>query len=313
MGFYNRFQQSALPRLRLEPRPSLGELFLLRGLTIAGSTVSILVLVYWPTIVQTTGEWLYAIFLNILVWLSVGYIAQLHFRKTPRYARAIGHIHFVLDAIRDVLATLRVLALDPDKDPEKMEEIVTDQLSDILTAIATAFSIVTGHNCAVCVKEVRGDEVRTIARDIFSSATRRRIDVKKNIEGQKIDDATGAQSVIRQTINHGSYYLGNDLPRLYKKGLYKNPGQHGDKWMLPYSSTLMVPIRYVPKHQRTPRVTDEPDQTVIWGLLCIDAPSRKCFRNSIDPDLAMAFADALFSMFSQAALMSRIELNSPSE
>lgn len=239
-------------------------------------------------------------YLLIIVVLLLLRIAITDTRKLHRYSDAAVHLHYVVHRTRNHLARLRV---DASAD-------LGEALLDIVNSAATAFSLVVGKQCRVCIKEVHSDEtVTTVVRDsLFSeenSAPNRIVHtLEKNTDF--INVWYGKDGCRR-------YFLENDLQRLWKAHKYKNSSfeEVGEpallpfgkvSWKLPYKSTAVFPIRYIhdarnwPPTQssvRAPATTSDPH---VWGFLCVDCAHSGVFKLPYIVELGGAFADALYIM-----------------
>ena len=257
--------------------------------------------------------------------LLLGFLVVVARRKLHRYARIMGHLHAISHTVRDSLATARTRLTDARLSPEESAKLLRASVTDILNCCATSFSIVTGHSCAVCLKEIDADgKVKTVARDIYSNVSRHRRDVEQNKQAHHYEDSSSTKHIIGTESHPGFFYLQNNLPRLYRQGRYENPaiakkitqaprrkllfGLTG--WALPYRSTLGVPVRFLPPGAENQPKSQSPVGNY-WGFLYIDSPSKNCFDVRFAPDLALSIADSLFSLFAQMKLMTQLEISNP--
>lgn len=155
-------------------------------------------------------------------------------------------------------------------------------------------------------------------------------------------DATSNQGVVTKKVNHPldrntdfsdlwygrngayRYYLSNNLIKKFKEQQYENTSFdiYGKPsvvsfgafsivkdWKLPYRSTIVWPIRYIPGSEKWPPDELKPDEKVsgaeIWGFLCIDCNSSNAFDDRYAPELGAGFADALYTLFAATKALAK--------
>lgn len=271
---------------------------------IAASVLSLLmapVFISNPDSVVKTVIWaLTALCASLLLYIYI-----FHKKKLHRYAQATYFSHYVNHTIRDILQS------DLGRN-EKLRETT----KDLLTAIAYCFSVVTGVKCRACILELHSNfELTVEARDSFSSSNAKDSQRKKErpnllSENTDFEDLWFAENGCQR------YFLSNDLPDLWNKGAYKNSSfeYYGKpdrirllgfnktiNWRLPYKSCLILPIRYISAFTPPPRESKEYTQPhwLYWGFLCIDSNKTNVFDERYSPELGGAFADALYTLFSE--------------
>ncbi len=290
-----------------------------RVLNITGSLSSVVALyIYFAVWSDFTSDTKYVIglsYMAFLVILLLSYIFVKETSKKHRFAQAVYHIHFVNHAIRDYLAGVQI----------GKNEQLSSVLDDIVDAISACFSIVEGRQCRCTIKEVKKEEppkISTVARDSISrvSSANTHQCTHAIIENTDFEDLWHGKS------GSSRYFLGKNLKKMWRNGKYKNSSfkVYGDpdrvdvlifswvtNWRLPYNSTLVWPIRFIPDHaywpptSGTPVASDDPRKVPhIWGFLCVDANTSKAFRSPQSAELGAAFADALYTLFRQVEMAS---------
>jgi hypothetical protein len=280
---------------------------------VVAGTASILGLFFgikWIPPGQTAS--VYAWYVIVLATGSLGYIVWLHNQKLHRYAQICDYVHFVNHTVRDVVSEL--LYRLENGTLTSLDEETKKATGDILNAIATTFSILTGTSCRACIKELSQESsmtyVEAYVRDQFSYKVQRggprcaseRVPVSENSDFEEMLSNPRMR-----------FFFENDLPRLWRRGKYRNSSLQGVipkmflgwiwGWPLPYKSTIVVPIRYVSGEQKTqyPAVGNQSQRRCYhyFGFLCIDSPRRNVFSTHYSVPLSSAFADVLYMFFSQ--------------
>jgi len=257
-------------------------------------------------------EKIFSFYLVALVTIVLTHSIIRERQKRHRYAEAILYLHYVNHRIRDCLEHVRIETTVSQLDINRLS-------SEILDAIKACFQLVTGKNCRTCLKSLDNNQIiETECRDSVSNNIR-----DNRAEGEQtpnhLEKNTAFKDLWYGVKGASRYFLCNNLTALYRKGNYKNssfdevgypemlPLPLGAKvvtnWSLSYKSTLVVPIRYIAKFDYLEG--GEASQQ-LWGFLCIDSKSRWVFDKTYCPELAGAFADALFILYSQLGEMSEI-------
>ena len=271
----------------------------------------------WPNDIVAI---IYAFFVGLLLFLSLGYIYLIHSRKLHRYAQAAAHWHHVNHKVRDDLAILANLAKKNELSKEIVRTRVSNTVNDILYAISACFSIITSAHCSVCIKEITEDKgvmyVKTFERDPIARENRERFDNSR--QRHPLEENTDYNVLWYCEPGYHKNFICNDLKRRWKVGEYKNTSfnLYGKRpkrdtvlgftvtrnWNLPYRSAFVIPIRYVePKVDPPPNI--DKDKWYYYGFLCIDCNSTKVFDKRRCPDVGGAFADILFIYFWQVDRM----------
>jgi len=138
-----------------------------------------------------------------------------------------------------------------------------------------------------------------------------------------LDDNTDFKSLWYREVGAIRYFLSNDLVELYRDGKYENSSfeevgtptvtchwqgfRFVKNWNLPYKSTIVLPIRYIPDNQIGEDINGDHKEYRFWGFLCVDCNSKNVFDKIYSPELGGAFADVLYMLFSQLEKMKKIE------
>jgi hypothetical protein len=147
----------------------------------------------------------------------------------------------------------------------------------MMANIKEIFDITSSDNsCAVCVKLLQGNDVRTLVRDSVSERPRsqtdgaRVFDYRRNTAFRTILDSNFKDSV----------YRSNDL----QNEIYENANLN---WRKLYNATLVVPIRIL--------LNEETNEARVIGFICVDNFKGGFTRTSVD--LLASFSDLLFHMW----------------
>jgi len=268
------------------------------------------------TIPLSVREFIFVSYLALIPILLLLYIFFKERKKLHRYSQSVFYMHFVNHVIRDYLKTLS------SGDKQNFEET----LLEILDAISNCYSILTGKRCRACIKELKNDlSLITVARDSHS---------RKNYHGTSKTDHPLEGNTDFYRLWYGTegcyrYFLSNNIASMYTADDYKNTSfaDYGkplvwskiitfvQKWPLPYKSTIVLPIRFIPDYNQWPPLrppkehkkvmeTESAKNPHFLGFLCIDSNSKNVFDEVHAPELGAAFSDALYTLFSQAHYIS---------
>ncbi len=262
---------------------------------------------------------IYAIFLVAVTISLAGYIFLIHSRKLHRYADIPPFTHHVNHTIRTVLTRTRQRMASGTLTSDDIEEIELSTTS-MLDAISHCFSILTGAQCGVCIKELQHGKhplLKTIYRDSLSMHARGLDDSQQ--APHPIEEDTPCYSIFRSMPSCDRGYICNNVPDEWLLGRYQSPSfaRYGGtpqslpilgmkivrQWNLRYKSTFVSPIRYRP-HNRSgghiPRPGPQFAQSIrYWGFLCVDAKKRNLFREERHRDVLASFSDSLFIYFNE--------------
>lgn len=266
---------------------------------IIGSFVGIISLVlylyYQPS---NPPEIVYSYFLIFLASSLLAYVMFREYKAYDRYSESILHIYYVQKIVKRYITSL------DQNDKERKELQIMSR--DIINIVSKCFSLLKSKNCNVSIKKVSSiGGITTFVRDSESESRYADSDKDESDVKHTIDNNTDFE-IIKNS--HKRYFVENNLPNLKKIGKYKNSSfelvgdpdlknRFGfikiDNWNLLYRSTMVVPIRYLTS-------SNDKAKYYYFGFLCIDSNSRNIFNKTIDPELAMIFADILCGLMSEA-------------
>lgn len=270
---------------------------LLIFITIASFIISLIQFKYSP---KNPPEYIYSIFLVLLVIFLIAYTYLRESKRYHRYGESIFYIHYAQQKIKEYSIILRE---SKQIDDEYLEKVC----KDILDIVSSCFSLLTSKTCQSSIKSINNKGIiSTFARNSNSNT---RYNNTKNRDEilHFLDNNTDFDFIKKE---YRRYFLSNNLKKLWKNKKYKNSSFDlvGDpkikdffgfskvtEWNLDYISTLVVPIRY----------TVSNTNYYYYGFLCIDANSRNIFNKKIDPELAIVFADILSTFMTQVGLEKR--------
>ncbi|MEQ8734707.1 MAG: hypothetical protein RIC29_07270 [Rhodospirillaceae bacterium] len=303
-------RQQLKQRLPRFARISFVDVFSIVG-TLASVSALTLVFLNVDEWSNSTKDIIFISYLFSIIVFLIAYILIKEHKKLHRYAQAAFHCHYINHVIRDYLSDLR-LGRQCD---------LKVNLIEILDSVSTCFSILTGRRCRASIKEVKSDlTIVTVSRDQLSP------NISNLSVVHELDENTDFHDIWYGVGGRIRYFLGNNLPTLWRDDQYKNTSFEiygkPDKfnllgfsfvrhWNLPYKSTLVWPIRYIPDYQHWPppkpglshtnsTVPDDRDVPHILGFLCIDCVSASAFDDVYCPELGGSYADALYTLFSQS-------------
>ncbi|WP_146851874.1 hypothetical protein [Brevifollis gellanilyticus] len=261
--------------------------------------------------------YVYACGLVLITSLSIGYAIFLQRKKLHRYADIAIYFHFVNHTVRDTLTWVRNRIRNNQFSEDDFEEIDL-ATNSIVDAIAGCFSVLTGTQCGVCIKEFAdGLSLRVALRDSLSKMTRGKPDPQR--QPHPITEDTPCNNVFFGADSCLRSFCSNDVVSLWRINKYSSPsfeiyggppetftlfGHRFVKgWKLHYKSTLASPIRFMRNRMNTSKLTisENPANSEFhyWGFLCVDAKKRHVFDIHRHPDVIAAFSDCLYIYFSE--------------
>lgn len=299
-------------------------------LSAAGSVASLagiyLAVSKWEALTDDDRYFYGITYLFALVCALLAFILVRESKKRHRFAQAIYHIHFVNHTIRDYLAGVQI----------GRHEALSTVLNEIVNAISAGFSIVEGRQCRCSIKEISREprpQLVTKARDAISRVS----SVNTQQYDHFLDANTDFLSLWNGAEGNVRFFRGVNLKRMWRRGEYSNSSfqAYGEpkridvlgygvvtNWNLPYNSTMVWPIRYIPDHSYWPPARGSTNKELgplerpdFWGFLCVDADTSRAFGSQQAWELGALFADALYTLFRQMAYMANQSplLQSPTE
>ncbi len=310
---------SAKIALYKDQLPKIKSLNVLKIYTIIGTTASLLA-IFLGFVFGREGkifsEYVFEIFLCIIVLLLIGYIYIRERLKLHRYAETVYFVHFVNHLIRDTLAYIQ------NNKPQDID----NRIQEILFAIATSFSILTGKTCTCVLEEMRPTnngsfEVVSVNKDFLADDVIDRMSKRDNFK-HYIDDNTDFKNLWYSINGCSRYYLCNNVRKEWKARKYqhsyfkiKDVGEPElvtflglfsfvTRWPLNFRSCLILPIRFIGDAEPPVSGSNSGKSTNgngwdFWGFLCIYCNSTKVFNHRYGPELGLSFADLLYVFLNQ--------------
>ncbi|MCG3199110.1 MAG: hypothetical protein GHCLOJNM_03619 [bacterium] len=226
--------------------------------------------------------------LLMVSWVLLG----VHFvrdHRRLRYGEALEDLHQAFHSLRD--AWFRV-------DLEDSEDSIQHFVRDSLQSLATAFSIVTGVHCRVCVKELVLDRGTSDPMRALQTRTWCR-----SADGDARDDDSRPEWI---TENTDFIQLVREPGRrcFFSNNLLGEPGYRNSHWESGgagndernYLSAIVWPIRKKHPGPRKHNGGFLASQDVI-GYLCLDSRAVGVFDFDRDVPMGAAYADAFYIFF----------------
>jgi hypothetical protein len=270
--------------------------------SIAGLAALAITFFRWDVLTSDTATKVLVSELSVLCLGLIAWVILTSIRKPHRYAQSVFYVHYINHIVRDQIAALESgQAIDPQ-----------ELLREIVDATAQCFSILTSKRCRCCIQEVRANkEVVTIVRDSVTTTQ------SPNQLPHRLEDNTDFSDIWYGRNGCPRFFYSKNLVKLWRAGKYRNTSfdNYGyqdtfslfgitvvTRWTLPYKSTIVWPIRFVPEGTAWPVLNDANLQSLpvekrpfLWGFLCVDCESRNRFDAIHAPELGAAIADATFS------------------
>lgn len=149
----------------------------------------------------------------------------------------------------------------------------------VLANIKEVFDVMTGDECAVCIKFLNEKlVVKTFMRD--SVSYRRRAIADRTLPEYQYHENTAFSQILdaRSPVSH---YLSNNL---LKETTYVNINK---SWQNYYNATVVVPVRLI--------VQKNPEKSNILGFICVDN-FKGNFRGEAAVDILASFCDSFFHL-----------------
>lgn len=241
---------------------------------------------------------------GLILWIYVTSIRKLH-----RYSQAVFYIHYINHVVRD-----QVAAIEAGQSADLRE-----LLHEIVDATAQCYSVLTAKRCRCCILEISPEkEVVIVVRDSITTTQ------SPNIVPHHLEDNSDFSDIWYGRNGCPRFFYSRNLVKLWRSGRYKNTSfeNYGNpetfsllgmtivtKWTLPYKSTIVWPLRYIPEGIQWPVLNAANLQQIppekrpfVWGFLCVDCNSRNRFDAVYAPELGAAIADATFTALHAARL-----------
>lgn len=265
---------------------------------------SIIALIFYFLDVNLSADGKFALYLISFFALTF-FIENLYLRVSLKRRASYGDaLPYINDGFKEIHELIRCNKLESD--------LIIAYLEKLCSELVSAFQIITGVKCAVCIKLLRisNEEqkatldnigVYTLIRDHNSKSNR---DFAVQDKENFLIDNTAFLSIFNHLgLPKGNYFFSNMLPlyKEYKNISFKHYGEPYSKkililgkviryirWTLPYKSTIVVPI--------CPGIQKQKIQNNFHGFLCVDSNRPFAFRRSYDTDLMMGVSDGIYNI-----------------
>lgn len=256
------------------------------------------------------GLWIPPAALVLLCIFLIVRVVALQKDRSRRHDLSPYFIHFANHCVRDYFGQLDRIMEKTSRDLPSIEDL----RDRILNAAAASFSNSTGRRCRASLVELRISDqqellLKTVARD------------EKSEVACSADPVKGASHDLHSTTSFLDLWYGdeprcfssNNLPKLWSKKGYKNPGLLNidsmkgmelfrarlTPWPLKYRSTMVFPIRSVVDYSPPAKGSHNGKNLNwdFWGFLCIDCHAKNVFDKDVGLELGGAFADELYLLF----------------
>ena len=156
-------------------------------------------------------------------------------------------------------------------------------LHNMVANIKEIFDILTKNDCAVSIKILDNDFIKTLIRDAISDRERSEID--KQLPQYRYDQNTAFEVILDENINQ-PYYMSNNLKTEQSEKTYNNANKN---WHKHYNACLVAPIRYIEMKE------DGAEKSAVLGFICFD--NKKGGFNEVGKDVLASYADHCFHLF----------------
>jgi len=232
-------------------------------------------------------------FVVLLVFLIV---FTFKFSRKARYAEATKCLHSALHSARDAYHYLDWCKSEDHNDVAFDENRLCGYMRTTLTSIADAFTIVAGVRCRCSIKVLGQNDkdqlfVKTLARDEVSLTECQQKD-RTETNTHLVTLNTDFNEIMSGNLD---FFFEGDLTSYLNytnTSMKKHDKMLGEKWSLPYKSTIVWPIRYVYNNNEIENGTGS--QEDLYGFLTIDSSSVNAFIKRYDVQMGALLADALF-------------------
>lgn len=190
--------------------------------------------------------------------------------------------------------------------------IVISVLEEICRNLANGFHDITGTKCCACIKILTADDKGDIVYETLcrnTNADNKRFKADNDAYSKDIRHSIDKNTAFSVSLNsNDEYFFSNYLPfdQNYENSSFqiygdphkgRNPISRYFKWNLPYKSTIVVPIKPLP---RVPVELDNNGDC--YGFLCIDSNSLEAFDKKYDPYILKGVADGIYNSFSKFSI-----------
>lgn len=252
----------------------------------------------WPNDAETRELLLLGAFLLYFVVLLVFLILfTFKFSRKARYSEATKCLHSALHSARDAYHYLDWCKSEEHNEIAFDESRLCGYMKTTLTSIADSFTIVTGVRCRCSIKVLGMDDgidqlfVKTLARDEVSQTECKQKDLDET-NSHLVSLNTDFREITEGNID---FFFVGDLTKYVNytnTSINKGNKRDGEKWTLPYKSTIVWPIRY--QYNKNERDNGTGTQEDLYGFLTVDSSSKNAFIERYDVQMGALLADSLF-------------------
>lgn len=257
---------------------------------------------------ETVTGCILAIFFCALFVLCWGLLILQEYRysRKARYAEAAERVHLAFHRLRDAWFSLYT-----HQDDNAFLEHVTDSVR----ALASAFSLVAGVHCRVCIKELfcPDEKVKPKARALVTKTLSRS-------EDEPDQDYPGdEQNYVWDNTDFLLLFRKPEERKFFCNNLLELQGYKNSHWTpemierkeYKYVSTIVWPIRKTLKAP-VPEIHPFHERHDCLGFLCVDSLARGAFRKRFDVWVGAAYADVLYAVLKGWKESTITELAEPS-
>jgi hypothetical protein len=240
------------------------------------------------------------IFIGAFAVVSFVYAMFLHVRwgRAVRYGLVLPYLNQGFTHIHDATR----------ENPANSDHLL-EACRNLCGNVATAFSVLTGSPCSVCIKVLAEEqfEERTRLRVVTMCRDNQSSDMRDYPQATPVKHWLDENSDFSRILQHistprGRFFISNRLPFYpgYRNTSFANyggdpggdiPGFRGLyrlwRWPLPYKSVVESPI--------CPGISSKRSPDNLVGFLRVDSPRMFVFKEKFDTEILMGVADGIFT------------------
>jgi len=282
-----------------------------------GSYASILgfIFIVFPLVNEEFSVFLAVLFIGFccIIFLIEGLYYRIKFvfaERQSNYARAFIYLSTINTKIHNLFSYNKSV----DDEVSQKEKLLV--LQEVCDQLAEAFSIITNQSCSVCLKvlskktdkdkDIERPKVYTLRRD--TKNPKRDYPSEKNIE-HLINRNTDFKDIFHKLGAPDDCFFENELPfkkpywntsfASYSNNKYSYKGlpeeilkksQRLKSWVLPYKSTIVVPI-WKPSKEQEGNINIS-----MLGYLCVDCNEMNVFDKEFDENIMKDIASCIYDL-----------------
>lgn len=228
---------------------------------------------------------------------------ELQYSRRARFAEAQTNIHEAFHLLRDCW-------FDVQKDVQT--EAIIRNIKASLEYMSSAFSLIAGIHCRMCIKEIYGDPSEQHGARSLRVCTLTRSEVgptgERFPEPDWLVDNTDFEELFKNPERR--CFFENNLLELKKRGVYKNSHwteERLGKKDYDYFSTIVWPIRKA-MEVPVPQVEAISERQDLIGFLCADSLAKGKFSRRFDFWMGAAYADILYVAIKALKLRDKVKV-----